>query len=124
MIQSCGIKNRVQCVSVPNEHLCTDVVAYFGWQRISFECREHILIALPYNSMHMLITQHDNSEVSFYILQCNALLYIHNWCRLLCQTLFTTLQAIHHYIYIVFFLLQSIVLDVPHFKYFWLLIVT
>ena len=88
-----------------------------------FECLEYILIALPYNSMHMLITQHGNSEVS-YILQCNALLYIHNWCRLLYQTLFTTLQAIHHYIYIVFFLLQSIVLDVPHFKYFWLLIVT
>ena len=34
VIQSCGINNRVQCVSVSNEHLRTGIGTYFGWQRI------------------------------------------------------------------------------------------
>ena len=53
VIWSCG-KNRVQCVSVPNERLRTGVVAYLGWQRISFwNLDQDIPMELPYTSMHM-----------------------------------------------------------------------
>ena len=36
MIRSCGIRNRVQCLSVPKERLRPGVMTYLRWQRISF----------------------------------------------------------------------------------------
>ena len=54
VIWSCGVKNRVQCLSVPNERLHPGVMTYVRWQMISFwMLGQEILIALPYTSTHM-----------------------------------------------------------------------
>ena len=54
MIRSCGIRNRVQCLSVPNERLRPGVMTYLRWQRISFlMLGQDIVIALPCTSTHM-----------------------------------------------------------------------